>query len=122
MAFNDTVMILANSPRNEGKLEGASHTGTMGVPGEGRYIRIHLIVEAGTIKAASFESNGCPASIASASLVCQLVCGKPVENARQIGGKDVIVILRGLPEGKAPMADMAVSALNEALETPVPQD
>lgn len=122
MAFNETVMDHVHNPHNSGKLPGATHSGTVGVPGGGRYIKIHLILQEETIRAASYECNGCPASMASASLVCQLVYGKLVENALAIEGKDVILILGGLPEGKGAMADMAVSALNKALETPVPRD
>lgn len=122
MAFNETVNRFAFRSTNAGKLEGATHTGVSGTPGEGRYIKIDLRVEDGVVQEAKWEANGCPASMACAAVICTMTCGKPVENARQISEKDVVVILRGLPEGKGAMADMAVSALNKALKTPVPRD
>jgi NifU-like protein involved in Fe-S cluster formation len=114
--FNERVMDHVLNPRNAGPLPEATHTGCAGTPGEGRYIKIHLAIEEGQIKKASYECNGCPASIASASLVCQLVCGKLVRIIGEIEPSDVILVLGGLPEGKEDMAEMAVGALRSAVE------
>ena len=102
--------------RPVGPLEGATNTGVSGRPGEGRYIKVHVIVEDGLIKKAHWESNGCPASMSCASAVCTLACGKPVEFVDKICEEDVILILGGLPEGKGGMARMAVEALRRATE------
>lgn len=117
--FSDQVMDHVLNPRNVGPLEGATHVGCVGIPGEGRYIKIFLSLGQGKVERAAYQCNGCPASIASASLVCQLACGKLLETALTIAPSDVILILRGLPEGKEDMATMAVQALNEAVQNPV---
>lgn len=116
MAFNDTVMRFAFESPNAGPLEGATRTGVSGVPGGGRYIKVHVIVEGGLIKEAKWESNGCPASMACASMVCTMACGKPVDFPGILAENDVIVMLNGLPEGKDEMARMAVEALRKATE------
>lgn len=115
MPFNDTVMDHVLRPRNEGPLANSNCMGCVGIPGEGRYIKIYLIVEEGHIKRASYECNGCPASIASASLVCQLVMGKPTGFAYILEPKDVLVMLQGLPEGKQDLPQVAVEALRLAV-------
>jgi len=119
MAFNETVIRMAMQSSNGGPLEGATHTGVAGTPGAGKYIKVHLRVEDGTVKEAKWEANGCPASMACAATVCKIACGKTftdlMEISHTLSRKDVIVLLQGLPEGKEPMADMAVEALREAL-------
>jgi nitrogen fixation NifU-like protein len=104
------------NPRNSGPIEDATGVGCVGIPGEGRYIKIYVVVMDDTIQRASYECNGCPASIASASVVCQVATRKSVGFADVIEPKDVLVLLGGLPDGKQEMADMAVTALREALE------
>jgi NifU-like protein involved in Fe-S cluster formation len=115
MAFNDTVMDHVLNPRNSGPLPDATCVGCVGIPGEGRYIKVYLVVVDERIEEASYECNGCPASIASASLVCQLARGRTTDFAGLIEPKDVLVLLHGLPEGKEEMAQMAVEALRNAL-------
>ena len=58
---------------------------------------------------------------ASASIVCQIVCGKLFMNLKELrvlterlSEDDVIVLLKGLPEGKEDMARTAVEALRRA--------
>lgn len=115
MAFNETVMDHVLNPRNSGPLSEATCMGCVGIPGEGRYIKIYLVVMDDAIQRASYECNGCPASIASASVVCQVAKGKSTEFVDMLEPNDVLILLGGLPEGKEEMADMAVEALRLAL-------
>lgn len=104
-----------HNPRNAGPMDDATNIGRSGLQGEGPYIYIYLKIVDGLIERASYESNGCPAAIASASVVCQVVCGKKVEKMLDISVEDVLTLLGGLPEGKEHMADAAVTALCGAL-------
>ena len=115
MAFNDKVMAYVARPFNRGKLEGATHVGCDGTPGEGRYSKIYLVVHDGYVHRAFFESDNCPASVACGSLICQIIIGKPTVVAELISGDDLIVILGGLPEGKGELAHKAANALKRAL-------
>lgn len=116
MAYNETVMDHVNNIRNAGPLDDATHEGTKGVPGGGRYIKINLLIEDDTIKKATYQCNGCPSSIASASVLCQVATGKHTDFAEVIEGEDVITLLDGLPEGKGEVAQMAVEALRLAVQ------
>ena len=105
-----------NRPRNCGPLEGATHYGQVGVPGEGPYVQIWLQVEHDTILSAAYKCNGCPSTIASSSLVAEVMTGRTTQQALRLTTEDVITILGGLPEGKEPCAQMAVEALSKALD------
>ncbi len=106
--------------RGRGELEGANRVGTGGEQGEGPFVRIYLRV--GTdgagierIVAASYETHGCPASIAAGSMFVALVTGRTSEEALRIEAEDLRTVLGGLPEGKEQMADLAVTALRRAI-------
>lgn len=105
-------------PRNVGPLEGATHEGCCGEPGDGPFVKFWLHVEDDTIMKAAYQTHGCPSSIASASVLAQLCTGKDTSWVRQVSPEDLLVILGGLPEGKEKFAGIAVQALRATLETP----
>ena len=102
--------------RNHGELEGATHLGRYGTRGEGPYITLHFLVQNGRITKASWQSNGCPSSIACAAMTAQLAAGRTVQEALRLEPDDLVVILGGLPPGKAECCDWAVTALRDALQ------
>ena len=104
-----------SNPRNIGPVPGYTHVGVGGVPGDGPYSRLWLRVEDGTIRQAGYECNGCPSSIASSSMVAQIVTGRSLDQALSLTSEDVLLLLDGLPEGKGYYADLAVSALQNAI-------
>lgn len=106
-----------HSPRNAGPLQGATHIGIGGTPGEGPYVRLWLLISDGIIQKASYECNGCPSSIAASSVAAQLLTGRQIGKAKLLESKDLLLILGGLPEGKDYYADLAVEALQNALST-----
>jgi nitrogen fixation NifU-like protein len=103
-------------PHNIGPLEGATY-GCSGVPGDGPWIEIWLCLETNVIKDAAYRTHGCPSSIASGSMLCDLVRGRTCEQASLIEATDLLIILGGLPEGKGHFASMAVEAVKIALES-----
>lgn len=117
--FSERVMDHVLNPRNSGPMEDATHIGLAGLQGDGPYIYIYLKIMDGKIEKASYESNGCPAAISCASIVCQIVCGKLLKIVERIDPKDVLTLLGGLPEGKEQMAERAMQALNGAIESKV---
>lgn len=104
-------------PRNCGPMEGATHFGTCGSRGDGPYVEIWLQIDESEerIKRAAYRTHGCPSSIASASMLCQVVTGRTLSQALSLEAKDLILILGGLPEGKETFATMSVEALRSAL-------
>ncbi len=104
-----------HSPRNAGRLDGATHVGVGGTPGEGPYVRLWLVLEGDTIRKASYECNGCPSSVAAASMSAQILIGRTVAQALRLEASDLLLILGGLPEGKESYAELAVRAVKSAL-------
>lgn len=138
-----------HTPRNVGPLEGATHYGQSGIPGEGPYIQLwfkitpalpivgrgqgegsggegaflsnseaqtpELPPNAPKIEDAAYRSNGCFASIASASVVAEMLKGRTVEQALSLEPQDVNTLCGGLPEGKGYCAEMAIEAIRNAL-------
>jgi NifU-like protein involved in Fe-S cluster formation len=102
-------------PRNCGELANPTHVGMAGERGEGPYVILRLIVGDGRILKAAYQTNGCPSSIASASVLCQLITGREVERVLRLDDKDLLAVLGGLPEGKSDCAERAVDALRNAL-------
>ncbi|MCW3051182.1 MAG: iscU [Chthonomonadales bacterium] len=101
-------------PRNIGPLEGATHQGVAGVPGDGPYMILWFQVEDGQIQKAAYATYGCPAAVASGSITATLLTGRTVEQALSLTAEMIIRILQGLPEGKEDCAQLAAAALQNA--------
>lgn len=103
-------------PRNVGKLEDATHYGVAGVPGEGPFVELWFRINTDHIQQGTYRTYGCPTSIASASLVAELLTGKKLEVARRFDESDLKVLLGEIPEGKGDCPGRAIAALRNALE------
>ena len=66
---------------------------------------------------AAYKTFGCPASIASASMVAELVEGLDVSEALAINEATLTQALGGLPEGKDHCPRLAIEALRRALSS-----
>ena len=85
------------NPRNKGVLEESSITVDMNNPTCGDVIHLTMQVEDGIVQNAKFEGEGCSISMASASMMTQIVKGKKVDEASKLAnvfsdmmlGKDI---------------------------------
>ncbi len=116
MVFSDRVHDHVARPRNCGEMLDANRIGTAGTPGDGPHVRIWLQVTDGRIQKASYHTNGCPSSIACASALCELGTGRELEKMKLLDAKDLVTYLGGLPEGKGYYAELAIQAIQNALE------
>ncbi|HLK13248.1 MAG TPA: iron-sulfur cluster assembly scaffold protein [Fimbriimonadaceae bacterium] len=103
-------------PRNQGPLGGEALVGKFGNRGDGPYMTLWLVIEGNKIANAAYQTYGCPAAVACASMTCEIVRGRTVAQAESLEAEDLIVVLGGLPEGKEECARMAVAALKNALD------
>ena len=103
-------------PRNCGSLEDPSGVGTERTPGEGPFMEISVKLVSGRVVEIAFKTYGCAASIASCSLLTEMVKGKSVEDALAVTPETLSEALGGLPLGKEHCPGMAVSALRNALQ------
>lgn len=103
------------NPRNAGPLEGATHRGVAGDPGGGPYVILWLRVEGEIIEDATYETYGCPAAIASASLAATVLRGRTLAQAISITPKDIALLVGTLPEGREHCPALVAEAIKNAL-------
>lgn len=78
-------------------------------------MEIFLRVQNGRIVKASFLTDGCTTSIASASMAVELATGKDVQDARRISKEDILKALDGLPKESEHCALLASNTLRAAV-------
>lgn len=79
--YRSVIMDHYKTPRNKGVLAESSITVDMNNPTCGDVIHLTLAIEDNMVKDAKFEGEGCSISMASASMMTQLIIGKTVEEA-----------------------------------------
>ena len=88
--YSEAVQSHFHHPRNVGPLEGATHQGTAGTPGNGPYVVIWLKVEAGRVRSGAFQTFGCPAAVAAASVAVEMVTGRSTERAARLTARGIV--------------------------------
>jgi len=113
--YSETTIDHFMNPRNLGEVEDAD--GFARVTGScGDTMEIWLKVKSGTIAEVTFMTDGCGTSIASGSMVTELVKGRSVGEARRISQQDVLGALGGLPKESEHCALLAADTLKEAIK------
>ena len=116
LPYNPKVLELFKNPKNLGKMEDATVTAVAGNPMCGDMITFYLkINDQEIIEKASFESYGCAANIATASIVTEMIKGMHLEEALKISWKSVAEAVGGLPSVKFHCGVLAVGALKRAI-------
>ncbi|CAM3203660.1 Fe-S cluster assembly sulfur transfer protein SufU [Filibacter tadaridae] len=81
--YRSVIMDHYKNPRNKGIIDESNVTIDMNNPTCGDVIHLTLQVDDGIVKNAKFDGEGCSISMASASMMTQLVIGKKVDEALQ---------------------------------------
>jgi nitrogen fixation protein NifU and related proteins len=95
--FNETVLDHFHNPHNSGDLPDATASVEVTNPVCGDVLRLAVRIENGRIAAARFKTQGCVASIASSSVLTDLLTGKSTAEARAITPQQISEALGGLP-------------------------
>lgn len=105
---------LAN-PRNVGEL--ANPTGVGDVTNEVCLdrIRLSVLVEANKVIDARVKASGCPPTIAAASVLTELIIGRPLDELQSLTRRDIANALGHLPPAKAHCSALAIDALRAAI-------
>ena len=83
--YQDIILEHGKSPRNLGKCEGYSHEAKGYNPLCGDKVHVYLKLNSGKkVESLTFEGEGCAISLASASIMTELVKGKSFEEAKEI--------------------------------------
>ncbi len=113
--YGDVVLEHFLNPRNVGPIPDADGVGTVGDPNCGDYLRIYIMVEGDVLTRVTFEVVGCPAAIATSSVLTEMVTGKTLDEALDITDIDVAEALGGLPDLKMHCSNLGTDALREAI-------
>jgi nitrogen fixation NifU-like protein len=112
--YSEAVVEHSMDPRNLGELEDAN--GFARVTGPcGDTMSIWLKVNGDTIINASFMTDGCGTTIASGSMVTEMVKGKSIIEAQKTTERDVLDALGGLPQESEHCALLAANTLKAAI-------
>lgn len=104
------------NPRNLGKIDNADAQATEGSIACGDMMTVYLKIEDDHIRDIKFESYGCAANIATASMMTEVVKGLSLEQAKQITWKEIVEKLGGLPQIKYHCSNLAVDTLRKAIK------
>ena len=92
--YQDIILDHSKNPRNSGYLEGATHSARENNPLCGDRVSVYLTVHNAEITDLKFEARGCAISLASASMMGQMVKGKSITEAQQLF-KQFIALING---------------------------
>ena len=113
--FSQTLLDHFRNPRNSGDLPDATGTAEVTNPVCGDVLWLAVRVEKGYVLAARFRAQGCVASIASSSVLTNLLIGKSVAEARGITPQDISEALGGLPPATFHAAQLCADAVRALL-------
>ncbi|RLG17542.1 Fe-S cluster protein [Nanoarchaeota archaeon] len=89
MDYEDRILDHYKNPRNYGKIKGGI-SGTAGDLLCGDVVTIYLKVEGNRVKDVKFEGEGCAISMASASILTELIKGKSLDFLKKMKEKDFL--------------------------------
>ncbi len=104
------------NPRNVGVIEGADGFGHLGDPSYGFDLELYIKVEDNTITDARFKAFGCAATIATVSMVSEMLEGRSIEQALAISDKEIAEALDGLPPSRMHSAELGHELIRSAVD------
>ncbi len=91
--FRENILEHYKHPRCHGTLDDATVTFEDANPLCGDRIRMDFRIEDGVLEEVRFSGQGCSISQAAASMLCEQVQGKPLEEIKKLGREDVLEML-----------------------------
>jgi nitrogen fixation protein NifU and related proteins len=88
--YREIILDHYRNPRNKGKLLEADVSIHDSNPLCGDEIDIHLKVDGDKIKDIKFEGRGCAISQASASMLTEMIMGKPLTSVKDLSKDDIL--------------------------------
>lgn len=113
--YSTKVLEHFNNPRNVGTIENADGIGEIGDPNCGDFLRVFIKVEGDTVTDVKYQIRGCPAAVACASAMTELVVGKNLDDAMMVSDSDIVDVLDGLPEFKIHCSALGATGLQKAI-------
>ena len=115
--YSPQVLDHFEHPRNPGEVTDADASVQIENPACGDILKLTLKIAGGRIAEIRFLAQGCVPSIACASLLTELVQGKTIVEARQLGREQLVKAIGGLPRASLHASHLAMAALAAALKS-----
>ena len=121
--YREQILEHYKNPHNFGEIPDADITQEGDNPLCGDVVTLYLKLDNGTLSQLKFRGRGCAISQASASILTDLVAGKPIDEAKAFPTKELLEEL-GIQISPARMkcATLAVNTLRVALNGELPED
>lgn len=103
------------NPRNVGEISQPSGIGDVTNEVCQDRIRLTVRIDDGVVVDAKVRANGCPPTIAAASVLTELIVNKHTSELHSLGRADITKALGRLPTAKQHCAVLAIDALRAAL-------
>jgi nitrogen fixation NifU-like protein len=113
--YSETLMEHVMAPRNGGVMEAPDLTGHAGAPGRGAFLILFLKLQDDRIAVAKYHTHGCGPTIASGSILTELIVGRTIAECQELTTEDLIAALDGVPPDKLHCPALAIAALRDAL-------
>ncbi len=114
--YNEYIVNLFYDPKNWGKPPEEEITISQSYKGPcGDTMQFFLKIKDNIIERANFITDGCKASIATASQTTLLIEGKSLDQAIKLKPEDIDNALKGLPEDHKHCAELAIKTLKRAI-------
>jgi nitrogen fixation NifU-like protein len=115
--YNERIVELFHNPRNWGKPADEEITVSQSYKGPcGDTMQFFLKINNNKIEKANFVTDGCGASVATASQTMLLIEGKSLNFAERLKPEDIDNSLKGLPEDHKHCAVLAVNTLKRVIK------
>jgi nitrogen fixation NifU-like protein len=114
-SYSEIVMDHAKNPRNVGILEPADARGVQMNPVCGDTLMLTLKIDEGRISDSRIQTKGCAASVATSSILTELIQGLTLDEAMELSHEEVSEAVGGLPSSKLHSAALVIDALRRAI-------
>jgi nitrogen fixation NifU-like protein len=115
-SYSEIVLEHAKNPRNVGIIEDPDARGVQMNPVCGDTLMLTLRIRDGRIAESKIQTKGCAASVATSSILTELIDGITLDEAMELSHEDVSEAVGGLPASKLHSAALVVDALRRAVK------
>ncbi len=112
--YPEHIVKVAKDPKHFGRMNGPTSSAFIKGPC-GDEMEFYLVIEDRIIREVKFYTKGCISTIVCGEVVSQLASGKNINEALGISPRQVIEMLKGLPESNSHCSILAVSTLYRAV-------
>ena len=115
MLYSEEVLDHFANPRNVGEIADADGVGLIGDPTCGDFMKVWIRVDGNVLADVKFKCQGCPAAIATGSVMTELAIGRDLDQAMEISDENIAEALGGMPESKLHCSNLGAEALHHAI-------